>query len=117
MENLNLNSPFTLERFQWLMENAAVASYLADESLAEIQTALSKGDESVLKQIYPIILEQFVSERQININFVLQEEALMSDVIEKVEKAGFEVKTKIKERTAKIEEKEKLEAENILKKL
>lgn len=117
METLTINSPFTLERFQWLMENAAVESYLADDSLEEIKAALANGNEAVLRQIYPIILEQFVNEREININFALQEEALLSSLADKVEQAGFAVKTQVKERQAKVEAKEKKEAENILKKL
>ncbi|HLG25416.1 MAG TPA: hypothetical protein VI588_01300 [Candidatus Gracilibacteria bacterium] len=117
MAPITADSPYSLENFLWLMENSSVGTYLSEESLARIDQSLESKNEQALRELYPIILEEYVRERDININFALQHESLMNDFAVDVEKAGYKVKAELKAHVKKLEEKERREAEKILKKI
>ena len=115
MEPITANSPYSLENFKWLMEHSSVQQYLLDESLMKIEESLKSGDETVLCRLYPIILEQFITERDINVQFAISQESAMHAFVVGAEKAGYKVKAEYEERKQSVEKKEHTEAENILK--
>ena len=117
MDPLADDAPYSLDNFLWLLDNSSAKTYLSEESLKEVDEALKKNNDGPLKDLYPIILEQFVRERDININFALAQESLMHDFITNVEDTGLKVKKDLKARTEKVEAKERAKAENILEKL
>lgn len=111
------DAPYSLENFQWLMENSSAKSFLSAEDLKEIEKALKNRDETTLKNHYSFILEEFAKEREININFALQQESLMLEFTSNVEAIDQEVKTEQKARNSQAEEEEKAGAEDILEEL
>ena len=117
MNQITIDTPYSLENFLWLMNNSSVRSYLSEESLAHIKQAIDTSNEQTLKELYPIILEQFIHESEINTNFVLQQESLMNDFATNVGKLGFKIKAEIKSSNAKLEEQDKNYAENIIKQI
>ncbi len=117
IEAIASDAPYTLDNFLWLMEHSSAKSFLPAESLSEIEEALSNSDEDYLLSVYPLILDEFVKERDININFALQQESLMNDFISHVEEVDHQVKSDQKVRTDKIEAEEHSHAEDILDEL
>jgi hypothetical protein len=117
MERLTSNSPYSLENFKWLMEHSSATRYLSDDSLNKIETALKGGEEAILRDLYPIILPQFIAERDIDVDFIVSQEDTMNSFVTAVEKIGLGVTEQFKESKQQYEEKEKLEAENILNEL
>lgn len=111
------NAPYTLETFVWLMDNFDAKGLFSDADWNEIEKAVADKNEDHLKTVYPYILEKFVRDRDININFALQQESLMQDYTSSVEEVNQEVKAKQEARNTKIEAAEREGAEEILEEL
>jgi hypothetical protein len=111
------DAPYTLETFVWLMDNFNAKGLFSDADWDEIEKAVADKNEEHLKTVYPYILEKFVRERDININFALQQESLMQEFTSSVEEVNQDVKARQEARNTEIEAAEKEGVEEILEEL
>lgn len=116
-QSLASDSPYSLENFQWLMENSSVKDYLSENELREVEAALNDGDEVILQRHYDLLLEQFLIERDRNIDLGLQEESLMQEFSSSVSDISHEVQVNQKARNDDVEAQEHAGADDILNEL
>jgi len=111
------NAPYSLETFQWLMENSSAKNLLSAERLAEIEDAIKNKDEALLQESYPFLLSEFVRERNININFGLQQEAMALEFEDSMDEINHGLRNNQKVRNHEVETAEKEGADEILQAL